>query len=84
MSIRDRIATVSEEPLEVFGGERVDLLLVLDDVLQALLAQLALVNTFLDRAGREEPVRVASTFLTVAPAPRGGLLVRRRIPVEVE
>ena len=60
------------------------LVLVLDDVLEALLAELPLEHPLLQRAGRHEAVRVALVPLAVAPAPRGGLLVRRRVPVQIE
>ena len=84
MGVRGSSGSQLEEIAQVLGRERVDLLLVVHDTLQPLLGQLPLKDLFLYGSGRQEPVREAPLLLPIAPAPRGGLLVDRWVPVGIE
>ena len=73
-----------EEVLQIFGRERVDLLLVVHDGLKAFLRELPLEDLLLDRPGGHEAVREASLLLAIAPASGGRLLVDGWVPVRIE
>mmetsp|Transcript_18673 Transcript_18673/g.60371 ORF Transcript_18673/g.60371 Transcript_18673/m.60371 type:complete len:322 (+) Transcript_18673:223-1188(+) len=73
-----------KKTLEVVGGEVVYLILVFDDVLEALLGELPLEDALLEGPRGDEAVGVALELLAVAPAPGGGLFVVGGIPRHVE
>ena len=84
--VRARPRVEREEPPELLlaHGALLERPLAVDDVLEALLAELALEHLLLDGARGEEAVQVALFLLPVAPAPRRRLLVVGGVPVRVE
>mmetsp|Transcript_16824 Transcript_16824/g.58544 ORF Transcript_16824/g.58544 Transcript_16824/m.58544 type:complete len:229 (+) Transcript_16824:885-1571(+) len=84
VQVRGRVRPVEEQALQVVRRKVVHLLLVLDDVLQALLGELALQHALLERARGDQAVGEALHLLAVAPAPCRRLFVSCRVPVQVE